>query len=112
MMPSSMYGLFIAYAVALSAANVIPTTTSTCAPRNESCVLSISPLEDPLPYYFPPLEDADTPALFPMPKCHGLTLEEATIDQLQDAMSRGVLTSEKLVGCFLWRILQVDGYIK
>lgn len=67
-------------------------------------------LETPFPYAFP---NMDTPTnLFPMPPCQGLTLEEATIDQLQDAMNHGRLTSTQLVTCYLQRIYQTDSYIK
>ncbi|KIY46656.1 amidase signature enzyme [Fistulina hepatica ATCC 64428] len=55
-----------------------------------------------------------TPAetLFPMPKCQGLDLEEATVSQLQDWMSRGLLNSKQLVACYVRRIDQVDSMIK
>ena len=67
-------------------------------------------LLDPFPYYFP---DQNEPAnLFPMPPCNGITLEEATIDQLQDYMSQGKLTSVQLVMCYMQRELQTKEYIK
>jgi hypothetical protein len=69
-------------------------------------------LESPFPYDFPNLDDAEIPALFPMPPCNGITLEEATIDQLQDYMSRGLLTSVQLALCYLQRHWQTDDYIK
>ena len=47
-----------------------------------------------------------------MPSCYGFTLEEATIDQMQDAMSSGKLTSVQLVTCYMKRIYQTDQYIK
>jgi hypothetical protein len=53
-----------------------------------------------------------SPELFPMPLCHGLTLEEATIDQMQYALSNGKLTSQQLVECYMQRIYQTDQYIK
>lgn len=74
-------------------------------------ILAIDPLQTPFPYSFPPINDADTPHLFPMPSCHGITLEEATIDQLQGYFSNGVLTSIQLLRCYVRRIQQVDGYI-
>ena len=61
---------------------------------------------------FPLQQDVDTTALFPMPSCYGFTLEEATIDQMQAAMSRGKLTSQQLVMCYMQRIYQTDQYIK
>jgi len=69
-------------------------------------------LESSFPYDFPNLDDAETPALFPMPPCNSITLEEATIDQLQDYMSRGLLTSVQLALCYLQRHWQTDDYIK
>jgi amidase len=46
-----------------------------------------------------------------MPTCHGVVLDEATIDQLQGHMSDGRLTSLELLKCYLKRVEQVDGYI-
>lgn len=46
-----------------------------------------------------------------MPQCQGITLEEATIDQLQQYMSDGNLTSVQLVTCYLQRIWQTQEYI-
>ncbi|MCJ1400618.1 hypothetical protein MMC11_003825 [Xylographa trunciseda] len=66
-------------------------------------------LETPFPYYFP--EHSDTANLFPMEICNGITLEEATIDQLQDYMSNGKLTASQLVMCYLQRQYQTDGYV-
>ena len=67
-------------------------------------------LESPLPYYFP--DQRDLVNLFPMPDCHGVTLEEATVDQLQAAMNKGQLTSAKIALCYLQRIYQTDDYSK
>jgi amidase len=69
-------------------------------------------LDTPFPYNFPNQNDAETPALFSMPPCNGITLEEATIDQLQDYMSQGLLTSVQLALCYLQRHWQTDDYIK
>lgn len=52
------------------------------------------------------------PAPFPMADCEGLTLEEATIDQMQEWMSSGLLTSRQLVKCYLGRIYQLNEYVK
>jgi amidase len=68
-------------------------------------------LQDPFPYDFPNM-DAAPMALFPMPSCHGITLEEATIDQLQDAMSHGKLTSVQILNCYLARVSQTNSYCK
>ena len=64
----------------------------------------------PFPYYFP--EHNRTNSLFPMEMCNGVTLEEATIDQLQDYMSNGKLTTSQLVMCYLQRQYQTDGYVE
>ncbi|EXJ82032.1 hypothetical protein A1O1_08100 [Capronia coronata CBS 617.96] len=48
---------------------------------------------------------------FPMAKCYGVPLEEATIDQMQAWMSSGNLTSRQLTLCYLGRILQLNDYV-
>src|SRR5277367_6031173 len=81
---------------------------------NASKVGEAQVLESPYPYYFPVLEpgaELDS-GQFPMPLCHGFKLEEATIDQLQEAMEDGKLSSKKLVCCYLQRIYQTDFYIR
>ena len=79
--------------------------------RGSNDSLAISQiLGSPSPYDFPAL--ADPANLFPMPPCNGITLEEATIDQLQAAMNSCKLTSVQLVMCYMTRISQTDGYIK
>lgn len=47
-----------------------------------------------------------------MPTCQNLTIEDATIDQLQGWMSCGKLTSVQFALCYLQRIYQTDDYIK
>ncbi len=39
-------------------------------------------------------------------------LEEATIDEMQDAMAKGQLTSVQIAMCCLRRVWQVDEYVK
>ncbi|KAM3485534.1 hypothetical protein MY8738_001300 [Beauveria namnaoensis] len=63
------------------------------------------------PPLLPLQANANTTELFPMADCHGLKLEEATIDQMQEAMANTNLTSLKLVGCYLTRIIQTQDYI-
>ncbi|XPS98677.1 Amidase [Ascochyta lentis] len=82
----------------------------TGAYQNASTILNVNPLQQPYPYYFPPQDAAGTPALFPIPKCQGITLEEATIDQLSSYMRNGTLTSVQLLRCYLQRAQQVDEY--
>ena len=49
---------------------------------------------------------------FRMPKCQGFTLEEATIDQLQDAMKKGLLSSASLCLCYIDRYHQTKDLLK
>ena len=81
---------------------------------NATHLVESQDLSSPFPYEFPFLGNASEldAARFPMPQCNGVTLEEATIDQLQDSMSSGQLTSVQIVMCYLQRIYQVDPYIK
>lgn len=46
-----------------------------------------------------------------MPQCHGISIEEATIDQLQQYLEQRRLTSEQLVVCYLERYIQTHDYI-
>ncbi|TKA73433.1 hypothetical protein B0A49_06852 [Cryomyces minteri] len=71
----------------------------------------VQTLDSPYPYYFPQTTPAGTSALFPMPKCRGVQLEEASIDSLQKAMDTGRLTSVQLCLCYLQRIYQTQDYI-
>lgn len=84
--------------------------TSTTWAQNTSS-LAIDPLQNPYPFSFPPINQTDTEYLFPMRKCHNFSLEEATIDQLQEQMRNGGLTAAKLLRCYLKRVQQVDEYI-
>lgn len=74
-------------------------------------ILSVDPLKTPYPYEFPQLQDANSTALFPMPLCSNVVIEEATIDQLQAYMSQGTLTAVKLAHCYWKRVMQTDDYI-
>ncbi|KAK5313573.1 hypothetical protein LTR70_007557 [Exophiala xenobiotica] len=60
---------------------------------------------------FPLLQNAGTPELFAMPMCGAFKLEEATIDDMQNAMSNGTLTSVQLCLCYLQRTFQTQNYI-
>lgn len=77
---------------------------------NASHLAASEILNDPFPYYFP--KQDDTANLFAMPACNGIKLEEATIDQLQEYMSQGRLTSVQLVMCYIEREYQTRDYIK
>jgi len=61
-------------------------------------------------YTFPNVAQDDN--LFPMDQCKGITLEEATVDQLQDYMSKGVLSAVDLVTCYTQRYLQLNSYTR
>ena len=82
-------------------------TTNHCLPN----AATAETLASPFPYNFPQLGQSAAD-LLPMPDCNGFILEEATIDQLQDAMVKGQLTSLQIALCYLQRIQQTDGYVK
>ena len=101
-------------AVAGIALNVFHTSAHKIPRYNSSQTVETQTLESPYPYIFPLLQNgsqADS-GQFPMPMCHGFKLEEATIDELQEELSSGRLTSVKLVLCYLRRIYQTDSYIQ
>lgn len=96
----------LALPIAVSFASNSPYITATSPPNITQT------LESPFPFEFPNLDNAETSALFPMPPCNGIVLEEASIDQLQGYMSNGALTSVQLALCYLQRHWQTDDYIK
>ncbi|KAK1761537.1 amidase signature enzyme [Echria macrotheca] len=61
----------------------------------------------------PTSHDSISDTLFPMLPCgpSRFRLEEATIADMQSAMSRGILTSVQLVECYAARVRQTDDYI-
>ena len=79
---------------------------SAIGPQLVSCQLGVS---DAL--YHPMQQNANSPALFPMPPCGSFRLEEATIDDMQAGMRNGTLTSYQLVLCYMQRMLQTQEYI-
>ncbi|TVY68644.1 putative amidase, partial [Lachnellula suecica] len=81
---------------------------------NASQILESQTLHTPYPYEFPVLQNGSNAnnGQFPMPLCRGFKLEEASIDQLQQAMSNGTLTSVQMVLCYLKRVYQTDEYIQ
>lgn len=102
------------FAVVGIAFTFIGSSTSTKHPYNASQIVDSQTLGTPYPYEFPVLQNgsnADS-GQFPMPKCNGFQLEEATIDQMQKALSTGKLTCVQIVFCYLQRIYQTDEYIK
>lgn len=72
-------------------------------PCNNVCVSAIEPIS---------AEAEQMSLLFPMEPCGLITLEEATIDQLQLAMINGSLTSRELVACYIDRIFQTNEYLQ
>lgn len=60
---------------------------------------------------FPLEQYVGTVDLFPMAPCGTFVLEEATIDQMQEAMTNGTLTSLQLVMCYITRTYQTNSYI-
>lgn len=70
-----------------------------------------TPIQPP-DFPFPLEQYAGTADLFPMGPCGGsFRLEEATIDQMQQAMAAGTLTSQQLVACYTARTYQTNPYI-
>lgn len=102
------------YFVVTSVGSMIPADSSNSTAlgfSNATDSITLDTLQGPFPYVFPDL--AHDPAdRFPMPHCNGMVLEEATIDELQEAMKRGQLTSVAIVMCYLQRVYQTDEYIK
>jgi amidase len=78
---------------------------------NGSSLAGYQILEDPFPYFFPE-QDATPAQLFAMLPCKGQVIEDATIDDLQQYMESGLLTSVDLVTCYLQRAFQTRDYIK
>ncbi|KAF4465799.1 hypothetical protein FALBO_7329 [Fusarium albosuccineum] len=69
---------------------------------------STEPLFSYTPNLIPLQKNAGTEDLFPMGDCNGFKLEEATIDEMQEAMRSGKLTSVQLVTCYLIRTYQTQ----
>lgn len=90
----------------LTALSVVPAALS-AHPTEGQNASSVS-LTPPL---FPLEQYADSAALFPMPPCGTFHLEEATIDDMQAAMSNGSLTSQQLLSCYLVRTYRTNSYI-
>jgi hypothetical protein len=47
-----------------------------------------------------------------MPACHGFVIAEKSIEQLQEYMTSGNLTSVQLTSCYLQRVYQTRDYLK
>jgi amidase len=101
-------------AVVVIAVNCIESSVASKYPYNATQTVDSQTFNSPYPYEFPLLQNGSRgdSGQFPMPKCYGFQLEEATIDQVQHTMSKGMLTSVQIVSCYLKRIQQVDEYIR
>lgn len=87
------------------------TQTALSVLYDNSELVALEQVGQPFPYVYPDV-NAQSSSLFPMRRCQNVTLEEATIDQLQNAMGQGILTAVDVVNCYLERIEQTNGYIK
>lgn len=108
-------GSFIGVIVVLSASIQFCRSSAAVPSFCNGChIVESQTLESPHPYEFPALQNGSNgdSGQFPMPKCHGFQLEEATIDQLQRALSKNELSSVQIVTCYWQRMLQVDEYIR
>lgn len=68
-------------------------------------------LNSPYQYDFPRL-GAPGASQFPMRRCQGFKLEEATVDQIQERLANGTFTTVELLACYLDRIHQTQPYLK
>ncbi|KAG5984505.1 hypothetical protein E4U55_004498 [Claviceps digitariae] len=72
---------------------------------------SLDGLFDFSPNLLPSHHNAGSARVLAMADCHGFQLEEATIDEMQQAMRNGSLTSVQLVHCYMRRTFQTQQYI-
>lgn len=79
-------------------------------PEVDSLVASQT-LTDPFAFDFPRL-GAPGASLFPMRRCHGFKLEEASVNEIQKQLSNGTFTTVQLLECYLDRIFQTQPYLK
>lgn len=109
---SAMFSILALISLCLTAVSGHPNRRS--AGYNVSSFPETQTLISPYPYEFPVLGNGtnEDSGHFPMPLCNGLTLEEATIDQLQEALSTGELTTVTLTLCYIQRVYQTDQYIR
>ncbi|KAL9083785.1 MAG: hypothetical protein Q9159_005573 [Coniocarpon cinnabarinum] len=70
-------------------------------------------LQVPDSYFFPEQtpQDATVPQAFLFPSCGDFALEEATVDEMQDAMVNGSLSAVQLLTCYNERAYQTQAYI-
>ncbi|KAJ5563268.1 hypothetical protein N7535_008432 [Penicillium sp. DV-2018c] len=82
---------------------------SKAAPKVDTLVES-QILTDPYAHDIPRL-GADGASFFAMRKCHGFTLEEASIDQIQAQLENGTFTTVQLLECYMDRVYQTQPYL-
>ena len=109
--PEMSWALALTRFHAFAAAFLLFTSATCYNTSNTTGLLNSQILNDPFPYFFPRAGAAPA-QLFAMPLCDGFRLEEASIDDLQQALSSGKLTSVQLVTCYLQRAYQTADYIK
>ncbi|QLG72936.1 hypothetical protein HG535_0E00200 [Zygotorulaspora mrakii] len=98
------YSVALLYALSLANAHPIEKLWK----RFTSTEPSMDQLVNTTSFVYPQVASKE---VFPMDTCNGITLEDATIDQLQDYFNRGILSSEDVVGCYLDRYFQVNPYV-
>lgn len=104
-------GLLAGATAFLAAATPLLATDNNNSNQDVDSLVMSQVLTDPYAYDFPPV-DANGADLFPMPLCKGHQLLEASIDDLQQLLSAGKLTTVDLLQCYLERIYQTDSYLK
>lgn len=113
MLPISLLALILSSKACL--ANSMADVSIFKLGTNATAFVDSQTLSSPYPYDFPVLdldEGGEECSPFPMQECNGIVLEEATIDQLQQYMDSGNLSSVKLAVCYRERIQQTDSFIK
>ena len=80
-----------------------------------ACALAQSTPQVTVPdsVFFPQQAPGSTqPQVFLFPPCGNFALEEASIDDMQDAMANGTLSAQQLLTCYTQRVYQTQGYVK
>lgn len=104
--PKMKIGLSLALVYALSFTEATP--IESLSKRLSSVPPSAEQLVNTTTFVYP---QAESSQLFPMNACKGITLEDATIDQLQNYFTEGTLTSEDVVNCYIDRYFQLNPYV-
>ncbi|KAJ5782307.1 Amidase family protein [Penicillium paradoxum] len=83
--------------------------SSVVAQESDSLIES-QVVSDPYLYDFPRL-NGDGASQFPMRPCHGFTLAEATVDEIQAQLEKGTFTTVQLLECYMDRVHQTQPYL-